>query len=54
MIGNPILSLAALHTAKKLIWKLKNMGQTHPLVGPQNLTALSEMAFVQHVCDSQK
>lgn len=54
MIRNPILSLAALCTAKKLIWKLKNIGQDHLLVGPQDLTALSEMAFVQHVCDSQK
>lgn len=33
---------------------MKNIGQAHLLVGPQNLTALSEMAFVQHVCDSQK
>jgi len=30
------------------------VGQICPLVGPRNLTDLSEMAFVQHVCDSQK
>lgn len=30
------------------------MGQTCPLVRPQNLIDLSEMAFVQHICDSQK
>lgn len=48
VIRNTILILAAHCTTEKWMWKLKCMGQTCLLVGPQNLSDLSEMALVQH------